>query len=242
MFQWYKNGIKVGSDTPIYVDYHPENKDEVFCELRVRYSKIGPLSVESNRVTMAVFTVKAGFTIVENAGGIKGRTRFDNQSSGADFYFWQFGNGQTSEEENPVVTYHEDGIYPIRLTATNYLNCQDTCTRDFHMLFKGLYIPNGFAPTVTDELGGRFKPAGVNLKEYRIEVYDNWGHMVWESTALDENGRPAEAWDGTYQGNLLPQGTYMWKVHAVFNDNTIWQGSDIGKGEGKTIGTVTILK
>ena len=242
VYQWYKNGIKVGLNMPTYIDFHPENNDEIYCELLSRPVKVGPISVESNMITMTVYEVKAGFSIVENVGGIKGRTRFVNKSSGADFYNWRFGNGQSSEEENPVVTYDEDGIYPIRLTATNYINCVDTCSKDFNMLFKGLFIPNGFAPTVTNELGGQFKPVGVNLKYYRIEVYDNWGHMLWASTALDENGRPVESWDGTYEGKLLPQGTYMWKVHAVFMDNTIWQGSDIGKGEGKTIGTVTILK
>jgi len=242
VYQWYKNGIRVGINDATYIDFNPVNNDEVYCQLLVRHIKSEPFSVESNMITMAVYEVQAGFTIVENADGIKGRTLFRNTSTGADYYYWQFGNGYTSEEENPVVTYDEDGTYPIRLTATNYINCTDTCSKDFKMMFKGLFIPNGFAPTVTNELGGVFKPVGVNLKQYRIEVYDNWGHMLWESTALDENGRPVEAWDGTYLGKLLPQGTYMWKVYAVFNDNTVWQGSDIGKGEGRTIGTVTILK
>jgi hypothetical protein len=65
---------------------------------------------------------------------------------------------------------------------------------------------------------------------------------MWESTAIDENGVPTEAWDGTFQGVLMPQGTYMWKVNAIFTDGTVWRGSDIGKGKGSAMGTVTLIR
>jgi gliding motility-associated-like protein len=83
---------------------------------------------------------------------------------------------------------------------------------------------------------------GKNLKQYNIQVYDSWGHLVWESNDLDNEGRPLEGWDGMYNGALMPQGTYMWKASATFIDDTIWQGSDIGKGEYKTMGTVSLIR
>ena len=87
-----------------------------------------------------------------------------------------------------------------------------------------------------------FQPVGVNLKEYHIQVFDNWGHLMWESTALDPQGKPTEGWDGTYKGRLMPQGVYAWKVTAVFINDVMWKGSDIGMGEYKTIGTVTLIR
>ena len=69
-----------------------------------------------------------------------------------------------------------------------------------------------------------------------------WGHLLWESSKIDSEGRPLEGWDGTYNGTLMPQGTYMWKASAVFIDDTIWQGSDIGTGEYKTVGTVSLIR
>lgn len=47
-----------------------------------------------------------------------------NLSSNADTYNWDFGDGNTSSEVNPVHTYTESGNYSITLTASN--DCGDT--------------------------------------------------------------------------------------------------------------------
>ncbi|MDG1296118.1 MAG: PKD domain-containing protein [Saprospiraceae bacterium] len=44
---------------------------------------------------------------------------FTNASAGADSYTWDFGDGNSSVEENPVHTYASDGIYAVKMTATN---------------------------------------------------------------------------------------------------------------------------
>ena len=44
---------------------------------------------------------------------------FNNESSNADFYLWDFGDGITSTEKNPTHTYTGNGDYVITLTATN---------------------------------------------------------------------------------------------------------------------------
>jgi PKD repeat protein len=42
---------------------------------------------------------------------------FTNESTGALSYFWEFGDGNTSTEENPTHVYEEPGIYTPTLTA-----------------------------------------------------------------------------------------------------------------------------
>jgi PKD repeat protein len=42
-----------------------------------------------------------------------------NNTTNADSYTWTFGNGETSTEENPTVTYTEPGTYIITLSALN---------------------------------------------------------------------------------------------------------------------------
>jgi large repetitive protein len=183
----------------------------------------------------------SSFVVDENFEGIQGQVFLDNLSIGASEYFWNFDNGDSSYLEEPVISFKTDGSYEIMLVAYNNKNCADTSYFDYSVFLRGLYIPNAFAPLSPNPDVKSFKPKGYNLKEYLIEIYSGWGDLVWSSTGLDSEGRPLEAWDGTSHGELLPQGAYLWKAKAVFRDNTIWEGSDIGDGNTKTFGTVTLI-
>ena len=44
---------------------------------------------------------------------------FQNQSTNAFSYIWDFGDGQVSFEENPTHTYASDGTYNVTLSVTN---------------------------------------------------------------------------------------------------------------------------
>ncbi len=45
--------------------------------------------------------------------------QFTNLSNGGDSYLWDFGDGNTSSEENPFHTYGAEGTYDVTLTVTN---------------------------------------------------------------------------------------------------------------------------
>ena len=64
--------------------------------------------------------------------------------------------------------------------------------------------------------------------------------MLWESTRL-ENGSPAEGWDGVYRGKIVPQGSYVWKINAVFIDGEVWDGQDFSNGNRGNSGTVMVI-
>jgi len=184
----------------------------------------------------------SAFQVQENLGGMPGRLQLYNHSQGAQYFWWDFGNGRTSEEENPVVTYTEDGTYVITLITENEFQCMDTTEYLYDMFFKGLYVPNAFAPSSGINGVILFKPIGINLKEYHVQVFNVWGVRLWESKELDTRGRPAEGWDGTYEGVLQQQGTYMWRIDAVFLDGSIWKGNTIGTGDPYNYGTFTLIR
>lgn len=50
---------------------------------------------------------------------------FQNESTGGDSYFWDFGDGNTSTEENPVHTYATAGTYVVQLNALNPATCNE---------------------------------------------------------------------------------------------------------------------
>jgi large repetitive protein len=193
-------------------------------------------------IVIANPTPVSAFRVEDALGGTPGRIQLFNHSQGAETFYWEFSNGQTSEEENPVTTFTEDGNYRIQLTTMNKFGCVDTTFYIYEMLFRGLFIPNAFAPTSEIPGASLFKPVGINLKSYHIMVFDNFGRMMWESEALDSQGRPTEGWDGYYDGRLQQQGTYMWKVEAIFIDGSPWKGNVIGKGETSTMGTVALIR
>ena len=242
IYRWTRNGNPVGKNSSRYLDNALGTNDVIVCRLTSSAKFANPLNVTSNKVTMIVHNTIAAFSVEESINQRNWQLQLINRSVDADTYKWDFGNGETSVEENPVVIYRYDSTYKIRLISSNRYRCTDTAYYKYIMLFRGLYIPNAFAPASGVSIANLFKPAGINLKEYKIEVYDSWGHLLWESDKLDESGSPVEAWDGTYKGSLMPQGTYMWKVNAVFKDGTIWTGSDIGHGKGKNIGTVALIR
>ncbi len=193
-------------------------------------------------------TPTAKFSFAETG---QGEISFTNESTNATLYEWDFGDNWISDEINPVHQYDSTGTLEssryeglnLQLISLNDFECADTATHLYDLYFKGLYIPTAFVPSSTNESLKFFKPIGVNLQSFNIEVYSTWGQMVWQSSALDINGRPTESWDGMYNGSNSPSGAYMWKASGVFKDGTIWNGNDLNNtGSGSTSGTVLLIR
>ena len=120
-------------------------------------------------------TPTSTFTVTDQYQGKNGMIQLNNLSAGADAYSWDFGNGVTSTEENPVVKYDLDGSYLITLVSTNQYKCSDTAYYRYELIFHGLYVPNAFSPTNPASPVKLFRPVGVNLKDYHVMVFDNLG-------------------------------------------------------------------
>jgi len=172
----------------------------------------------------------------------QGQIYLENISEDATSYYWDFDYGQSSTETNPTHQYDLDGNYTIMLVSYNDFDCPDTTYRIYDLLFTNLFVPNAFVPSDFNSELRTFKPIGINLKHYKIEVYSTWGNLVFESTKLNNNGSPAEGWDGTYKNKDLPTGSYIWRISAVFKNDRIWKGTNNGDGNTATSGTVTLIR
>jgi len=187
-------------------------------------------------------TPYSNYTISPDLGGVQGRTLFNNQSIFATYYYWDFGNGNSSTVDNPIEVYEMDSLYTVTLISYNEYDCSDTSRYEHLVFFKGLYFPTAFSPNNPNSEISLFTPKGINLAEYHVQVYDLKGSVLWESKELDEYGSPIESWDGYYNDILMPQGTYIWKAIGLFKDGSLWKGSVLQSKNPQTQGTFTLVR
>jgi PKD repeat protein len=184
----------------------------------------------------------ADFVPIEQYQSLRdGTFLFQNSTVDGGIYLWDFGDGYFSNDTDPIHRYNNYGIYLVELLASNTFGCYDTISKEIDVFMKGLFIPNAFSPNNPAEGVREFRPVGVGLKDYWIEVYDTWGNKIWESNKLND-GKPAEGWNGFINGKLMPSDVYVWKAWGVFIDDSIWPGKEYKKGEFKRFGTVTLIR
>jgi PKD repeat protein len=70
---------------------------------------------------------EANFTFSGSLDSIPAQIQFTNNSFGIS-YVWDFGDGTSSNEKNPIHTYNEYGLYKVILTAIG-TNNKDTLTK-----------------------------------------------------------------------------------------------------------------
>ena len=133
---------------------------------------------------------------------------FTNTSSNVQQWTWNFGDKTTSTEKNPIHTYKQKGSYKVQLTGTNTNGCTNTISKIIPVSFKQPFnIPNGF---VINGVSGAFGPVGENMNTngYKMNIYDNSGKLVFETTDLDIK------WEGTIKGTNeeAKTGVYFWKI------------------------------
>ena len=225
--------------------YHTYSDTGVFVVSIVAYGSGGcntsftaPIPIEIYSSPTADFTYETNNEVVQNATIV-----FTNESSNYSSSHWLFGDGNTSDEKDPKHDYHHHNEYTTSLIVTNTNGCKDTMTVLIHNdLLQGLFVPNAVYPGSDSYEVSHFLPKGIGLKEYKLEIYDDWGNLIWETSALDEFLRPAEGWDGTYRGVPVQQDAYVWKISARFLDGSVWEGKDYSKRTFKRSGTVTVIR
>lgn len=186
----------------------------------------------------------ADFLYEFTGNGFNAPVSFTNITVNGLTYFWMFGDGDTSDVKDPGThQYSGEGPYRVTLFAVSNKGCKDTISHPIGVDYTGqLYVPNVFSPEVGVGESAIWKPKGLAMKEYRVEVFSTYGQLLWESTAL-ENGQPVEGWDGRWKGTILPQDVYVWKIRAIFTDGKAWEGmKDPKTGKKAIMGSIVLLR
>jgi gliding motility-associated-like protein len=73
-----------------------------------------------------------------------------------------------------------------------------------------LYYPTGFTPN-RDGTNDTFRVFGQRyVVSFDMKIFNRWGEMMYST-----NDREDAGWDGTYKGNLQPEGTYVFRATVV---------------------------
>jgi len=135
---------------------------------------------------------------------------FDNLSIADSAWYdfqWDFGDGETSGEENPSHTYTASGDYYISLRVETINGCWDTTLAMVALTEEvKLFIPNAFTPN-GDGINDVFQIKGTPITDFNLYIYDRWGGKIWSTHNYETQ------WDGTDEsGNPVPVGSYMYQI------------------------------
>jgi len=116
------------------------------------------------------------FTVDEN-----GMVQFQDESLNATSCYWDFGDGNSSTEQNPAHQYMANGTYQCCLTIENDQGSFNFCNN---------VVVNNFQEEQT-ELNIYIDPKGKSLKinipadgHYEIKMYDTWGKLVFSEELI----------------------------------------------------------
>ena len=156
-------------------------------------------------VTLALFEVDYAVAMEGQA-----TISFTNLSENADYFNWNFDDGETSTIKNPKHTFSEVGEYIVSLYAESENGCYDSTQMTIKVIPFKTYVPNAFHPGSPIQENQTFMPVGIGADESRFHlvIFDRWGQVIFESKSTDN------PWDGTMKnGQPAPVGNYVWVSH-----------------------------
>ncbi len=103
---------------------------------------------------------------------------------------------------------------PVWLEATNH--CGEQLHRTATVAWMSsdgipinIFVPNIFAPSGKIAENTQFRPFFGNnftLLDYRLEVYDRWGSLLFKSE------QPENGWEGSFRDKMMEPGVYVWQL------------------------------
>jgi len=211
---WLKNGVPVASGKT-YTTNDLSNGDKIECVLTSHAPCAMPATLTSNRI---IADIKETPTITfPQKLVIDGRSSSVqlNPVIGGDAisYLWAPATGLSDPNiRNPIAKPETTTDYT--LTVVSATGCPAIATLKV-LVLKDLIIPNTFTPN-GDGINDTWSI--INLADYAkaaVNIYNRYGINLYHSIGY------ARPWDGSWNGKILPAGTYYYvidpkdKVHSV---------------------------
>ncbi|HVX49922.1 MAG TPA: gliding motility-associated C-terminal domain-containing protein [Chitinophagaceae bacterium] len=130
---------------------------------------------------------------------------------------WYFGNGSTSNTENPVPQQYpvstRTRYYSIQLVVANNVPCYDTSYKQLQVLYNCyIAVPTAFTPNGDGTNDYLYPLNAYKAKDLEFRVYNRWGQQVFETTDWTRK------WDGNINGIPQASGVYAWYLSYTNTD------------------------
>jgi gliding motility-associated-like protein len=119
-------------------------------------------------------------------------------------------NSATTQDVSIEYPQGEVKDYNVKLIVENADGCYDSISKIISVVSDVIvYAPNSFTPD-GDSFNEKWRVFTQGLDEYgfTLLIYNRWGEVLWESHNINAE------WDGTYGGKIVPDGAYVWVIHA----------------------------
>lgn len=130
----------------------------------------------------------------------------DASSPDVTRWSWYFGDGESANVKNPKHVFSDPMIYATFLVVETPEGCADTISKLVKIdELPLLFVPNSFTPN-GDGKNDTFFAKGTGIRDFKMSIYDRWGEKIFETEDI------TRAWDGTYKGKTVQEGTYAWLI------------------------------
>ncbi len=229
LYEWSfgDGGYKKNQDQ---VTYTYQNSGVYDVNLTVTSDKGCKTSFTKEDMITVYPSPNAGFTIFRNGVDfLSSDVKFNNYSTNGYSYVWDFGDGHSSNLENPFHKYTQIGDYKVQLFVYSDHGCVDSAMQYIEVedIFR-LYIPTAFSPD-GDGINDEFvvKGHGILEDDFALFVYDRWGEVIWKTNDI------FKSWNGRTKDNKMVQpGVYTWLIKCRDFNNILHEKS----------GTVNIIR
>jgi len=146
-----------------------------------------------------ISTLSAGFQADRRVGEVPFRVHFYDTSYGNhNAWFWTFGDGTYSTQQNPIHTYFEPGTYDVSLRVGNFVS-YETSIANYRYMPKGQLTDLGWGSSAVAIEYIMATPAGSGISE---RVPAGW-YPAYIQPVTMPSGRPGVVGTASYSGTLI---------------------------------------
>ncbi len=224
-YEWFIDDVLVSNEQNL--NYIFEQAGYFYIELNAK----GYCEKENSiHKTVDVFPAPiVDFDVEPDTVAVGQEIAYLNYTTGADYYNWNFGDGEYSADEYPRRSYSQPGTYSVTLLAISQNGCRDSLTfenavfvsDDMYVVLPPFITPNN------DGANDLFIPIYNLVSDCRIEVYNRRWQLVFKTDDFK-----TIFWDGTKNGKPLPIDVYVWRASGRYSSGQYFE----------KIGEVTLLR